>query len=151
MHAHRHRKDGYCCPVDKTLLSKGRARRVLVLEPTRFLVEQTSRVLRSFGIDAAAVHGSISRGVRRARWRKRVVVATPEIVVSEGFREFGEPDAIVVDECHHTTGQDPYVEVAKRYKPFWRLGLTAFIPPPGGECSRSILERQDAGAGRTRG
>ncbi len=129
MHAHRHRKDGYCCPVDKTLLSKGRARRVLVLEPTRFLVEQTSRVLRSFGIDAAAVHGSISRGVRRARWRKRVVVATPEIVVSEGFREFGEPDAIVVDECHHTTGQDPYVEVAKRYKPFWRLGLTAFIPP----------------------
>lgn len=118
------------------LVQRGEARKVLVLEPTRFLVEQTSRVLRSLGIPAEPVHGSMSRRSRARGWRARVVVATPEIVESEGFDSMEEPDAIVVDECHHTTGQDSYVKVASRYRPRWRLGLTAYVPP----SRRSMLE-----------
>ena len=111
------------------LLSARRARKILVLEPTRFLVEQTAQVLRRLGLPAEPVHGSMSRGLRRRGWSATVVVATPEIVVSEGFYMMEEPDALVVDECHHTTGQDPYTLVARRYRPRWRLGLTAYIPP----------------------
>ncbi|BES81609.1 DEAD/DEAH box helicase [Pyrodictium abyssi] len=112
------------------LLRSGRARRVLVLEPTRFLVEQSARFLQSQGLDAAPVHGSLSRGERSRGWRSRVVVATPEIVVAE-WREFLSQgfDAVVVDECHHTTGQDAYMKVMKGYRFRWRLGLTAYVPP----------------------
>ncbi len=111
------------------LLSTRTARKVLVLEPTRFLVEQTAQALKSLGLPAEPVHGSMSRGLRRRGWSATIVVATPEIVVSEGFQFMEDPDALVVDECHHTTGQDPYTLVARRYRPRWRLGLTAYIPP----------------------
>ncbi len=111
------------------LISEGKAKRVLVLEPTRFLVEQTASVFKSIGLKAAPVHGSISRGLRSIGWRAQVVVATPEIVASEGLDRVDDVDAIVVDECHHTTGQDPYVQVVSRIKPPWRLGLTAYLPP----------------------
>lgn len=112
------------------LLRSGRARRVLVLEPTRFLVEQSARFLRGQGLDAAPVHGSLSRGERSRGWRSRIVVATPEIVVAEWeeFRSQGF-DAVVVDECHHTTGQDAYKKVMAGYQFRWRLGLTAYVPP----------------------
>ena len=113
----------------KELLRRGLARKILVLEPTRFMVEQTARVFKSLGLPAEPVHGSLSRGIRRRGWSAVIVVATPEIVASEGLGILDEPDALVVDECHHTTGQDPYVDVAKAYKPRWRLGLTAFLPP----------------------
>ncbi|MEB3774173.1 MAG: DEAD/DEAH box helicase family protein, partial [Desulfurococcales archaeon] len=113
----------------KHLLKDGKVKKVLVLEPTRFLVEQTSRFLKRLGIPAEPVHGSMSRGARRRGWSSLVVVATPEIVESEGFNVMDEPGAIVVDECHHTTGQDSYVTVARRYRAEWRLGLTAYLPP----------------------
>ncbi len=111
------------------LVKRGLVRRVLVLEPTRFMVEQTARVLRRLGLQAEPVHGSMGRSRRERGWRSPIVVATPEIVVAEGMEKLDEPDAIVVDECHHTTGQDPYVKVAERFRPRWRLGLTAYVPP----------------------
>ncbi len=113
------------------LLEAGRARRVLVLEPTRFLVEQVARFLREEGLDAAPVHGSLPRGVRVENARRaRVVVATPEIVAAEMelFSGLGF-DAVVVDECHHTTGQDAYRVVLESLPFRWRLGLTAYVPP----------------------
>ncbi len=111
------------------LLKRRLARKILVLEPTRFLVEQATSVFKSLGLPASPVHGSLSRGLREAGWKAPIVVATPEIVVSEGLKCMENPDALVVDECHHTTGQDPYATVAKTYKPPWRLGLTAYLPP----------------------
>ena len=120
----------------RELFRRGLARRVLVLEPTRFMVEQTARVLRELGLDARPVHGSLGKGQREAGWKSPIVVATPEIVVSEGMARLGEPDALVVDECHHTTGQDPYVKVAEAFRPRWRLGLTAYVPP----SRRGMLE-----------
>jgi superfamily II DNA or RNA helicase len=114
----------------RELLRSGRARRILVLEPTRFLVEQTASFLRErLGIDARPLHGSLPLPARRAAWSARVIVATPEIVVAEWelFTRAGF-DALVVDECHHTTGQDPYRYVVSNYDFKYRLGLTALIP-----------------------
>ncbi len=114
------------------LLDSGRARRVLFLEPTRFMVEQVALFLREkTGLEAAVFHGSLPRGYRReAARRARIVVATPEAVAAdmEFFRELGF-DAVVVDECHHTTGQDAYVKVVKGLDFRYRLGLTPLVPP----------------------
>ncbi len=116
----------------RRLLESGRAKRVLVLEPTRFMVEQASWFLRErMGIDAWPVHGSLPVSYRRlALQRGRVIVATPEIVVAD-YGEFEEAgfDAVVVDECHHTTGQDAYKKVMTSLDFKYRLGLSAFIPP----------------------
>jgi superfamily II DNA or RNA helicase len=51
------------------------------------------------------------------------VEAEWDLLGAEGF------DALVVDECHHTTGQDPYRVVAERLRAPYRLGLTALVPP----------------------
>jgi len=111
------------------LLSKGRARRVLVLEPTRFMVEQTALFLRrTIGIPASPVHGSLPRSARRAGLQSPVVVATPEIMLWEAGDLLERFDAVVVDECHHTTGKDAYLQVMERVRAPYRLGLTAFIP-----------------------
>ncbi|MCE4624903.1 MAG: DEAD/DEAH box helicase family protein [Desulfurococcales archaeon] len=115
----------------RRLLEARKARKALVLEPTRFLVEQTSKVLRELlGLDARPLHGSLPRPERERAWGGEVVVATPEIIVSEWerFKEEGF-DALVVDECHHTTGQDPYKQVVQRHFFPYRLGLTAHVPP----------------------
>ncbi len=114
------------------LLERGLRGRVLFLEPTRFLVEQVARYVRWVsGLEAEAVHGAVPRGERARRWRARVVVATPEVVLADwDWAPVREVEAVVVDECHHTTGKDAYKEVMNRLS--WvenRLGLSAYIPP----------------------
>ncbi len=112
------------------LKKRGKARRFLVLEPTRFLVEQNARFLRSQGLDASPVHGSLPRSLRESGWRSEVVVATPEVVVADWDRFSGQRfDAVVVDECHHTTGQDAYKKVVSEGGFNYSLGLTAYVPP----------------------
>ena len=114
----------------KHLLEKGLARKILFLEPTRFLVEQAAKFLREkMGLDARPLHGSLPGPARREAWSARIVVATPEIIVAE-WDEFSRHvfDALVVDECHHTSGQDPYVTVVRGADYQYRLGLTALVP-----------------------
>ncbi len=113
------------------LFREGRARRAVVLEPTRILVEQTARFLRSVaGLDARPVHGEkpYEEKIRCIR-EARVVVTTPEEawVLLDSLLEQGF-EALVVDECHHTTGKDAYVKVSEALPCEWRLGLSAFIP-----------------------
>ncbi len=114
-------------------LPKGASERVLVLEPTRFLVEQVARFFRErMRLDAAPLHGSLPRVLRERAERARIIVATPEIVVHlfrEGRMNPGSFSALVVDECHHTTGKDAYVEAVRHLAHVeYRLGLSAFIP-----------------------
>jgi len=115
----------------RELLGKGIVRRVLVLEPTRILVEQTARYVHEvIGVKAIPIHGETPKDKRKSLWREAIVaVATPEtalsdheVVVEEGF------DGIVVDECHHTTGKDAYAEFMRRTVFRRRLGLSAYIP-----------------------
>lgn len=111
------------------LLRSGKARKVLVLEPTRFMVEQTAEFLRREGIESLPIHGSLPRTIRKRNWGARVVVATPEAVVAEWERFVKEGfDAVVVDECHHTTGKDAYRYVVTNWGFKWRLGLTPLVP-----------------------
>ncbi len=113
------------------LLNKGEARKILFLEPTRFLVEQVSKYVSEFSnIKATPIHGLLEKNERKNRWKKSIIaVATPEVVVSdiedvklEGF------DGVVVDECHHTTGKDAYKKVMEKLSFKRKLGLSAFIP-----------------------
>ncbi len=115
----------------KKLLETGEAKRILFLEPTRIMVEQTAKYIRNvLGIEAIPIHGVYPRRKRVELWRKALIaVATPEtalsdheIVVEQGF------DSVVVDECHHTTGKDAYAEFMKKTRFKRRLGLTAYIP-----------------------
>ncbi len=117
----------------KKLLSEGRASKVLVLEPTRFLVEQVASYMTRVGLlEAKPIHGARPRSERERYWvEAKVVVATPEVVVADrDVVERCKFDAVVVDECHHTTGKDSYVDVMKMLSYVrYRLGLSAFIPP----------------------
>ncbi len=126
------------------LLKSGKSAKVLVLEPTRILVEQVARYFSNV-IDAkvVGVHGQHTRRFReRAFSEFEIVVTTPELALSElkaitdqGF------DALVIDECHHTTGKDAYMKFIKKMKFKWKLGLTAYLPPSRkGEITRYIGE-----------
>ncbi len=122
-------------------LSRGECGRVLVLEPTRILVEQVAGVLRSVveGLDVGVARGPMPREERLRVYReKRVVVATPEAALedAEEVRRAGF-DCIVVDECHHTVGKDASVKLLEVLRPRLRLGLTAFLP----ESRRVEVER----------
>jgi superfamily II DNA or RNA helicase len=115
------------------LLNKGVAKRILVLEPSRFLVEQTyKRYLEDTTLsegDVNWVYGILSKEEREKEkiWEKgTVVVCTPhtalnDIHLLEGF------DAVVIDECHHTTGKYAYVKLLSQYSFKYKLGLTATL------------------------
>ncbi len=116
----------------RELLERREVRRVLFLEPTRLLVEQVARyVSKLLSVPVRAIHGKYTKEDRRELWRRATVaVATPETALSDRdvINELGF-DAVVVDECHHTTGKDAYAEFMARAKFKRRLGLSAYIPP----------------------
>lgn len=117
----------------KELLEKKHAKKILVLEPTRILVEQTARYFeKTLGIKALPIHGRYPPDKRIEIWRKAVVaVATPETALNDVKQIIqNNYDAIIVNECHHTTGKDAYAKFMKTTdKVFkWRLGLSAHIP-----------------------
>jgi len=112
------------------LLEEGKASKVLVLEPTRYLVEQVTRYYRRVGgLEVSGIHGGISREKREHGWRAKIVVATPEVVLSDlDANSIAGFDAVIIDECHHTTGQDAYAKLARLLRARYRLGLSAYIP-----------------------
>lgn len=118
----------------KELLEKKAVKRILVLEPTRILVEQVADFFKkTMGVEAKAIHGVYSKQKRRDMWFKALVaVATPETALSDlEYISEAEYDAVIVDECHHTTGKDAYAKLMGRTRGLFkkRLGLTAYIPP----------------------
>ncbi|RLE70467.1 MAG: hypothetical protein DRJ43_01990 [Thermoprotei archaeon] len=114
-----------------------RGLRALVLEPTRFLVEQTAKRLRYEGIAASMIHS----GVKFHDWSRDVVVTTPESALSYLANKYGstswsnavrsssrEFPVVVVDECHHTVGRDPFAQVMQLLRDSIKLGLSALVP-----------------------
>ena len=111
------------------LLNSGSVRRVLVLEPSRYLVEQVHKYYRDnsnlHGVNK--VYGVEPREERRAEWGKgAVVVSTPHSAYND--REWLDFDAVVVDECHHTVGDHAFAKLLQGYRFARRLGLSATIP-----------------------
>ncbi len=129
----------------RELLSKRKVRKVLILEPTRVLVEQVSKYFRDVAnLEAIPIYGVIPKKHRVTLWRKAVIaVATPETALNDVSEVTDSGyDAIVIDECHHTTGKDAYAEFIRATRNLFkkRLGLSAYIPP-----SRAIEIRKYIG------
>ncbi|MEM1546419.1 MAG: DEAD/DEAH box helicase [Candidatus Methanomethylicia archaeon] len=106
--------------------------KILVLEPTRFLVQQVARRFSYEGFDVSYIHS----GVSNRDWNRRIIVTTPESALSyisikhdiiEGTASKEFPITII-DECHHTVGQDPFAKVIKYLRNSIKLGLSALIP-----------------------
>ena len=111
----------------KSLFEHGKIEKALILEPTRLLVNQTTDYLfDKGGVDCVPIDGRIARPRRVELWQSAVVVATPETTFNDV--EHADFDAVVVDECHHTVGQDAFAKVMAELRPVYKLGLSAFIP-----------------------
>lgn len=113
--------------------------RVLVLEPSRFLVEQVHAYVREeTTLDTAKLYGTTAPAARLSQWDDgEVMVTTPQTAVNDiGALDF---DAVVIDECHHTTGQHAFAQLMRGYEFPRKLGLSATIPGrKSGEIERLI-------------
>ncbi len=121
-----------------------RSGRVLVLAPTRPLVQQHAEVFARWipGIARAVFTGTVAHPAREGRFPDaELVFATPELVVHDLREERYDlrgVDLLVLDEAHHAVGKYAYVAIAERFRaersPTARLlGLTA---SPGGKDER---------------
>jgi len=117
----------------ETLLKEG-LERILVLEPTRYLVEQTGkRFIYELG-DSRFSISYIHSGIKERRWDSNVVVTTPEsaltYIESELILRCSPPEyfpLVIVDECHHTVGQDPFAKVIDHLRSSTKIGFSALI------------------------
>lgn len=110
-------------------------RRVVVLAPTRPLVEQHyktfKRLLRLNPQEFACVTGQTSPDDRNQAWMKRLIVSTPQVFVNDlisGKIELDEISLLVFDEAHRAVGDYAYTYIGERYRKVSRglvLGLTA--------------------------
>ncbi len=119
--------------------------RVLVLAPTKPLVEQHRKTFEEFmnlPPDAfVVVTGKIKRDKRAELWRKgKVIFATPQVVENDimtGLLNLHDFSLIVFDEAHRAVGDYAYTHIAKRYMEEGEnsliLGLTA---SPGGTAEK---------------
>ncbi len=115
--------------------------RVLVLAPTRPLVEQHARTFRDHlhGVEIAVVTGQTAPDEREDAWRQApVIVATPQVARNDVLTGTLDPETwglLVVDEAHRAVGGYAAVTVAEelRHAGVQVLGATA---SPGGEAER---------------
>lgn len=111
----------------KELVERGLARRILLLEPTRLLVNQIAQYYSDKGgVECEPVDGRLPPQVREGRWQSPLVVATPHAAYND--RHWVHFDAVVVDECHHTVGQDAFAKLMDELDFPYRLGLSATVP-----------------------
>jgi len=134
------RRQAVCClptGVGKTLVAvlwlkhlfeTSEAQKALILEPTRLLVNQTTEYFfQKAGVECVPIDGRIPKEKRHELWHSAdLVVATPETALND--IEDVIADAIAVDECHHTVGQDAFAKVMAVLRPRYRMGLSAFVP-----------------------
>jgi len=105
----------------------GAIQRALILEPTRLLVKQVSLYyMNKAGIEVQTIDGSIPKQFRERLWEESLVVATPECAFND--RDWLSFDAVIVDECHHTVGQDAFAKLMDNMYFAYRWGLSATIP-----------------------
>lgn len=102
---------------------------ILIVEPSRFLVEQTTAYYHQHTtIPTEKLYGTTSQANRCDRWADgTAVVTTPQTARNDiAHHDF---DAVIVDECHHTTGQHAFAELMRAGEFDRTLGLSATIPP----------------------
>ena len=116
------------CTWARDRLESPEVDRILVLEPSRFLVEQTHAYYQEYTtIPTAKLDGTTPPSQRRGLWGDgRLVVTTPQTAVND--RDQLDFDAVIVDECHHTTGQHAFAQLLDAVDFSYKLGLSATIP-----------------------
>lgn len=113
--------------------------RCLILAPTRVLVHQHYSFLRNHLAvseeEIGVLTGEDSVGNRKEIWEKRVVCATPQVMVSDLRRKNCEVESfslIVFDEVHRAVGNHAYCTIGAMYNELKRdgriLGITASLP-----------------------
>ena len=110
------------------LLNEKNVQRILILEPTRFLVNQIANYYKkNSNIPTEMIYGVIPKEKRVNLWNKgKIIVTTPQTAFND--KEYLNFDAIIVDECHHTTGEHAYAKLMREYDFRYKLGLSATIP-----------------------
>lgn len=116
------------CQWACSLLTETDIDRILVVEPSRYLVEQTAEYFdQHTTIPTEKLYGTTPSQDREGRWNSgRVVVTTPQTAYND--LEWLDFDAAIVDECHHTTGQHAFANLMREYCFDNVLGLSATIP-----------------------
>ncbi len=107
--------------------------RVLVLEPTRFLVDQVfskvwKPVLRS--IEGGVVGSDYEGRCGIYASDLKVIISTPKTALkcSEYLTSRGERVALIVDEVHHAYSSKYYRLLIKELRPIYLVGFTALVP-----------------------
>ena len=135
-------------------LYKYKNTRALMMAPTRPLVEQHTKFLRSvLNVESnkiISLSGLLPPSERVSLWsHAKVVVATPQVVLNDLENDYVPIESysvLVFDEAHRAVGDYPYVPIASRYwKEAWYplvLGLTA---SPGNNVEDIIEVCQNLG------
>jgi len=125
------------------VLQRG-AGKVLLLAPTRPLVEQHRGVLQGMmpSVKVASMTGETSPEKRSEVWSSnRAVVSTPQVVANDLEKgRYGLEDVglLVYDEAHRAVGDYAYVKVAERYR--LHDGLSMGMTASPGSDSKRIME-----------
>ena len=109
-------------------LNETAAERILIVEPSRYLVEQTTEYFeKQTNIEVEQLYGAMPRANREYQWDTgTAVVTTPQTAYND--IEWLDFDAAIIDECHHTTGQHAFANLMREYDFESVLGLSATIP-----------------------
>ena len=124
--------------IAKSLIENN-IRRFLIIAPTRVLVGQHTITLREIldleYKEISEVTGEKKLEERIEAWKKRIVIATAEVTLSDLEKNiFSIEDfyAIIFDEAHHAVGNHPYSILGKkindRKKEIRIIGFTASPP-----------------------
>jgi len=116
------------CMWARTRLQRSAVDRILIVEPSRFLVEQTHAYYTEYTtIPTTKLDGTVSPTTRARQWQDGdIVVTTPQTAVNDAAHlDF---DAVIIDECHHTTGQHAFTQLLDHTEFQYKLGLSATIP-----------------------
>ncbi|NPA86312.1 MAG: DEAD/DEAH box helicase family protein [bacterium] len=135
--------------VAARLLEQNPGKKVLILAPTKPLVEQHLQACKKFLGEniAVAVSGKLRPEKRQQLYSKyRIIVATPQTARNDllaGRLNPADFCLVVFDECHRATGNYPYVYIARQLvlaNPDIRIvGLTA-SPADSPEKLRELLK-----------
>ncbi len=118
--------------------------KVLLLAPTKPLVEQHAAFLREYlRADVAAFTGEVEPVEREAEWiEKSVIVSTPQVVendLRQGRIGLGGLHLVVFDEAHRAVGDYSYVSLGKALQEMGGCTVMGMTASPGSDPER-ILE-----------
>ncbi len=127
-------------------LSKERLKlgKVLMMAPTRPLVEQHKKTFLEWGLEGVVVTGRVNPLKREKIWKGNYLFfATPQTVLNdimEGRLDLSEFSLLIFDEAHRAVGDYAYVQIAKEYVKSSKNPLILALTASPGNSKEKILE-----------